>query len=209
MTEKENRKAYQLKIAVKEVLDCAENQYPSKEPAYQELKRFLSNEMQMEETTVVDLIREIWNKISLGYDMHDIMDTLNDEDVCFPNEKAFMKFAEIIQNVNNHTRMLSNRGYMPLEMFELQKREGSLHQGGMPTIVPMSGMAAEMLKSSQQELSERGFTVDLDSNAQEISGGAMKNGLSGGMEMRSGKIYPNDPCPCGSGKKYKKCCGKN
>lgn len=23
------------------------------------------------------------------------------------------------------------------------------------------------------------------------------------------KIYPNDLCPCGSGKKYKKCCGKN
>ena len=23
------------------------------------------------------------------------------------------------------------------------------------------------------------------------------------------KIYPNDPYPCGSGKKYKKCCGKN
>ncbi|XBX10364.1 SEC-C metal-binding domain-containing protein [Enterocloster clostridioformis] len=21
-------------------------------------------------------------------------------------------------------------------------------------------------------------------------------------------MYPNDPCPCGSGKKYKKCCGK-
>ena len=23
------------------------------------------------------------------------------------------------------------------------------------------------------------------------------------------KIYPNDPCPCGSGKKYKNCCGRN
>lgn len=23
------------------------------------------------------------------------------------------------------------------------------------------------------------------------------------------KVYPNDPCPCGSGRKYKKCCGKN
>ena len=23
------------------------------------------------------------------------------------------------------------------------------------------------------------------------------------------KIYPNDPCPCGSGLKYKKCCGRN
>ncbi len=27
--------------------------------------------------------------------------------------------------------------------------------------------------------------------------------------VKDAKIYPNDPCPCGSGKKYKKCCGKN
>jgi len=24
-----------------------------------------------------------------------------------------------------------------------------------------------------------------------------------------GQVGRNDPCPCGSGKKYKKCCGKN
>lgn len=27
--------------------------------------------------------------------------------------------------------------------------------------------------------------------------------------VKGDKIYPNDPCPCGSGRKYKKCCGKN
>ena len=27
--------------------------------------------------------------------------------------------------------------------------------------------------------------------------------------VKGDKVYPNDPCPCGSGKKYKKCCGKN
>lgn len=27
--------------------------------------------------------------------------------------------------------------------------------------------------------------------------------------VKEKKIYPNDPCPCGSGKKYKKCCGKH
>jgi hypothetical protein len=27
--------------------------------------------------------------------------------------------------------------------------------------------------------------------------------------VKDKKVYPNDPCPCGSGKKYKKCCGKN
>ncbi len=26
---------------------------------------------------------------------------------------------------------------------------------------------------------------------------------------KAAKVYPNDPCPCGSGKKYKKCCGRN
>ncbi|MCI1655509.1 MAG: SEC-C domain-containing protein [Lachnospiraceae bacterium] len=26
--------------------------------------------------------------------------------------------------------------------------------------------------------------------------------------LKTKKIYPNDPCPCGSGKKYKKCCGR-
>ena len=26
---------------------------------------------------------------------------------------------------------------------------------------------------------------------------------------KEAKVYPNDPCPCGSGKKYKQCCGRN
>lgn len=26
--------------------------------------------------------------------------------------------------------------------------------------------------------------------------------------IKGAKVYPNDPCPCGSGKKYKKCCGR-
>ena len=26
--------------------------------------------------------------------------------------------------------------------------------------------------------------------------------------VKDKKVYPNDPCPCGSGKKYKKCCGR-
>ena len=30
-----------------------------------------------------------------------------------------------------------------------------------------------------------------------------------GTVVKETKVYPNDPCPCGSGKKYKKCCGRN
>ena len=28
------------------------------------------------------------------------------------------------------------------------------------------------------------------------------------VKREKAKIYPNDPCPCGSGKKYKQCCGR-
>ena len=31
----------------------------------------------------------------------------------------------------------------------------------------------------------------------------------GGTIIKGAKVGRNDPCPCGSGKKYKKCCGKN
>ena len=28
------------------------------------------------------------------------------------------------------------------------------------------------------------------------------------VQRKEIKVYPNDPCPCGSGKKYKQCCGR-
>ncbi len=31
----------------------------------------------------------------------------------------------------------------------------------------------------------------------------------GPVKRENEKIYPNSPCPCGSGKKYKQCCGRN
>jgi len=40
-------------------------------------------------------------------------------------------------------------------------------------------------------------------------GGDENAGSENTVEQVKGKIGRNDPCPCGSGKKYKKCCGKN
>ena len=49
----------------------------------------------------------------------------------------------------------------------------------MPEIVPMSSSAAGILEVGK-----------------------------GKIETSIKKVYPNDPCPCGSGKKFKKCCGR-
>ena len=44
-----------------------------------------------------------------------------------------------------------------------------------------------------------------------ITGAALQalNSLDNGEKMKEPKVGRNDPCPCGSGKKYKNCCGKN
>ena len=36
-----------------------------------------------------------------------------------------------------------------------------------------------------------------------------KEQKASGTIRKGHKVYPNDPCPCGSGKKYKKCCGSH
>ena len=35
-----------------------------------------------------------------------------------------------------------------------------------------------------------------------------KQQKASGTVRKAKKIFPNDPCPCGSGKKYKQCCGR-
>ena len=54
-----------------------------------------------------------------------------------------------------------------------------------------------------------GVQVDLNGNTDVIQTTMFPRGLNGEPIRVEKKIYPNDSCPCGSGKKYKKCCGKN
>ena len=41
-----------------------------------------------------------------------------------------------------------------------------------------------------------------------IANAAKNAKKEGKATKKKKKIYPNDPCPCNSGKKYKYCCGK-
>ncbi|MBE5965617.1 MAG: hypothetical protein E7255_01380 [Lachnospiraceae bacterium] len=53
-----------------------------------------------------------------------------------------------------------------------------------------------------------GINIDLDTTVTDISSIYFENGINGTMTKDTKKVYPNDSCPCGSGKKFKKCCGK-
>ena len=53
-----------------------------------------------------------------------------------------------------------------------------------------------------------GETVNIKVDNEETRKELYKEQKRSGTIVKDEKVYPNDPCPCGSGKKYKQCCGK-
>ncbi len=51
--------------------------------------------------------------------------------------------------------------------------------------------------------------VEREQVAEETGTNRDDNAIKTPVKRKNKKIYPNDPCPCGSGKKYKNCCGRN
>ena len=108
----------------------------------------------------------------------------------------------VMQMVNS-VRLWRNNGYTPMELAKMHPiRPENL------TVVPGSTRAAEGLKEIEKELKQMGIQVDMNQTATEIPTYSYPNGINGMAVKGTKKVYPNDPCPCGSGKKFKKCCGK-
>ena len=50
--------------------------------------------------------------------------------------------------------------------------------------------------------------VEREQVAKVTSTNKEESGVRAPKKREEKKVYPNDPCPCGSGKKYKQCCGR-
>ena len=77
-------------------------------------------------------------------------------------------------------------------------------------------MFEEMISAIQEETVRRLYSARFKSD-QEVKRERVASGITEGrgdgtvkkQPRRVQKVGRNDPCPCGSGKKYKKCCGMN
>ena len=80
----------------------------------------------------------------------------------------------------------------------------------------MSGydMFEEMINSIQEDTVRLLFHVRVEQKVEreqvaKVTGTNKDETAQGVPKKRAAaKVYPNDPCPCGSGKKYKQCCGR-
>lgn len=139
--------------------DC----YPSYEMVYQKLLQFFEKDLRYPNDFSKYLCGHVFVVFCGGGLIPDLMKILNNLGVQVNSEAQARRFADLLMEVNNETRMAELNGHKPNEI----KR-----------FLPMFPVQDEVPKQAPQP------------------------------QRAEKKIYPNDPCPCGSGKKYKKCCGR-
>ena len=172
-------------------------------PAYQKMKKYMTKNLHLAETKAEDILLDLWDMLSTEDDFHESVQWFMDQFELM-NKKQAGDILNLFMPLSNNTRMIANKGHTPSELSGRIK----FGPGNMPVITAGSSLAAGMLAKAAPEIRKMGFGLDLESNAAKIPVMDLPNGLDGPVKMSQKKVYPNDPCPCGSGKKFKKCCGK-
>lgn len=123
-------------------------------------------------------------------------------------EENFRRFPDdvwVIINAGDARRSLGDT--KEAEEYFLRAREAVTESydrlGALERLIDLSVSVGDASKAKEYEKEYRSIT-EPDEPGLEASFPA----ASGGTIAKGRKIGRNEPCPCGSGKKYKKCCGR-
>lgn len=138
-----------------EFLKYADPDYYEPTPFAALMERYLLEDAGLGREIVAELMSELHYAIILESGVKDLLGLLHEYRV--PIEPDDLQIiADLLSGMKNNTRIWSNNGHTPNEIFEWNERK---QLKNLPPIKPA-------------------------------------------------KLGRNDPCPCGSGKKYKRCCGR-
>jgi preprotein translocase subunit SecA len=172
------RKAYELKIS------------------FEEPEKLVT----VERYTILQAIDKLWQehlyemdslRHSIGLRAHGQRDPLLEY-----KAEAFKIFDELMVNVKTeicHNVFRSASSLMAFENFLRNAPQQTLHQNTSAFGGTSTGTGGGQSKASDV-VSEAAQAVEAQAKARPVRTGP--------------KVGRNDPCPCGSGKKYKNCCGK-
>lgn len=128
-------------------------------------------------------------------------------------KESFEKFQELISSIINNTAL-----YLMKIDFDLLAQQQQVQATlDITSDEDRTGKVMEILASATddlpaqapsqpvfvQESDERSQLFDSDDDVEVFEADEIPQ-----VTHPDGKVRPNDPCPCGSGKKYKKCHGK-
>jgi preprotein translocase subunit SecA len=154
----------------------------------------------VERYTILQAIDKLWQehlyemdslRTSIGLRAHGQRDPLLEY-----KAEAFKIFDELMVNVKSeicHNVFRSASSLMAFENFIRNAPQQTLHSSSSAFGGASAGSTGGQTKASDV-VSEAANAVEAQAKAKPVRTGP--------------KVGRNDPCPCGSGKKYKQCCGK-
>lgn len=185
-----------------ELLNYADDFYCPKTKEYLSLKEFFRQKLKKSDKRAEELAEECYVVVTCedGNPFQAIFDDFRRMRVGIPNIHLD-EFAALFQDFFNNTRLSFNRGFTPNE---LHRQLGESHA---VRSIALGQNLKDMIRNGDVDVSELTLSlmnsdIPFDLREQLMKGAAKE------LNAPSQKIGRNQPCPCGSGKKYKRCCGK-
>ena len=123
--------------------------------------------------------------------------------------EGFDMFDEMIENIREDTMKMML--IMPKRVYEIQKRQEAIEAARKAAEKQAAAAHQVMLNNGEEKPKENPVQAAL--KREQVAKPTQTSGDgtdTANKTVRKGKkVGRNDPCPCGSGKKYKKCCGRD
>ena len=123
--------------------------------------------------------------------------------------EGFDMFDEMIENIREDTVKMML--VMPKRVYEVKKRQEAIEEAKRLAMKQAAAAHQVVLNNEEEKPQPNAIEEALrrEQVAQPIETSGDGTDTANKTVRKGKKIGRNDPCPCGSGKKYKKCCGKD
>ena len=192
----------------KHLLEYDDPFYCEDTPEKQKLRAFLREHCNLNDERETAVFEELLYGVrSVAVQTGDILDHLEKFGVQLRPRRDVERFTALYSAFHNTTRMPCNRGYTPDEMMQMTPPEERFKSLSLGPNIRKSLQTGEM---DIEDFRKQILTMGLPSEAMRFYLLRQLADIKppGTQPEKQKKVGRNDPCPCGSGKKYKRCCGK-
>ena len=189
------------------LLEYVDPCYCENTPEMRKLRAFLKGNCDMSDEREAVVFEELLRGARLAAIQADVFEYLDNLGVRLKSQRDVERFTALYNAFHNTTRMPCNRGYTPDEMMRVMPpKEGFKSLSLGPNIKKYLQTGEMDIEDFRKQI----LTMDLPSEAMRFDLLKQLADIkpSASQPEKQKKVGRNDPCPCGSGKKYKRCCGK-
>ena len=191
----------------KHLLEYSDPVYCEETPESLKLRAFLKERCDLSDALLADVFYEILQCVrtvtNFGGEVFDCLEMLG---VHLKSQQDAERFFALYSAFHNTTRMPCNRGYTPIELRQMTPPAENLQS------ISLGPNIRELLQNGELDIEDfRKQVITMDFPNEAVRFHLLKQLADikppATQPVKTTKPGRNDPCPCGSGKKYKKCCG--